>query len=263
MFYLSCVDASVGFFPAINTQICTKVNQTETISHHQIHQGQSTTISCHYSKKRSQALAVYLRTNQRLCDYNNLNTTWTKQFCNDDIRFLWIPETEEISFQLLNLQINDSGVYTCTVEHYFPPPTRCLGQERIFIHVTASPSVSVACVRGHDGAPTMLCASEGFYPAGLKQAWLRDGEYISYMNTALQRPTYEETLSTSHINWTYRNNTDGSYSLLSYLHLSADIKEQVMYYCWVNHTTLSKPITVIMSSTECTEREVEFTGMNF
>ncbi|KAG7322368.1 hypothetical protein KOW79_013714 [Hemibagrus wyckioides] len=97
-------------------------------------------------------------------------------------------------------------------------------------HITpwASPSVSVACVRGHDGAPTMLCASEGFYPADLKQAWLRDGEYISYMNTALQRPTYEETLSTSHINWINRNNTDGSYSLLSYLHLSADIDDVLL-----------------------------------
>lgn len=126
----------------------------------------------------------------------------------------------------------------------------------------ASPSVSVACVKEPDGAPTMLCATEGIYPADLKQAWLRDGEYISYLNTSLQRPIYEENLSTSHINWTFKNNTDGSYSLMSYLHLSLNIAEQVMYFCWVNHSTLIEPITVIMSSDECTEREAEFTGMN-
>ncbi|KAK3521805.1 hypothetical protein QTP70_018279, partial [Hemibagrus guttatus] len=231
-----------------------------------VHKGSSTTINC-YSKQncclknKGVAFAVDLRRKHLLCAYFYLNQSWNKQLCNDNIRFAWIPETEQISFDLLNVQIHHSADYTCTIVQYLPPPTQCVLIQRTFIQVTASPSVSVACVKGPDGAPTMLCASEGFYPADLKQAWLRDGEYISYMNTALQRPTYEENLSTSHINWTYRNNTDGSYSLMSHLHLSSDIAEQAMYYCWVNHTTLSKPITVIISSTECTEREVEFTGL--
>lgn len=123
------------FSPAVSTQRCTEVNQTESIVHHQISQGLSTTVNCHYRKNSSERLTASLRTKHNLCKYMYLNTSWTKLFCIDDIRFTWNPETKEISFQLLNLQINKSGVYTCTVDNIIPPPERCLGQETIFIHV--------------------------------------------------------------------------------------------------------------------------------
>ncbi|KAF7701215.1 hypothetical protein HF521_002380 [Silurus meridionalis] len=122
-----------------------------------------------------------------------------------------------------------------------------------------SPSVSLVCVKGPNGAPTMLCASESFYPADLQQAWLKDGEYISYLNTSFT-PTYKANLNTPQIIWNYRNNTNGSYNLTSYLHLPSNTAEQVMYHCWVNHSALSKPITVSISTTECTQQEVKFTG---
>ncbi|KAK3521274.1 hypothetical protein QTP70_002920 [Hemibagrus guttatus] len=80
----------------------------------------------------------------------------------------------------------------------------------------AYPIVSMSCVKRPDKAPTILCAAEGFYPADLEQVWLRDGEYINYLKTSLECP-YEENLNTSDINCNYRNNTDGSYSLTSYL----------------------------------------------
>ncbi|KAF5891826.1 tyrosine-protein phosphatase non-receptor type substrate 1-like isoform X2, partial [Clarias magur] len=114
-----------------------------------------------------------------------------------------------------------------------------------------SPSVSVACIRGADGVPTMLCTSEGFYPADLKQSWLRDGEYISYLNTSLT-PTYEDNLTSFYISRNYSKNKDGSYSVTSHLHPSPTI---TVYYCWVNHSALSKPILVNISSAQCTERE--------
>ncbi|KAK2823452.1 hypothetical protein Q7C36_020052 [Tachysurus vachellii] len=126
----------------------------------------------------------------------------------------------------------------------------CLGQETIFIHVKAPPSVSVSCVNSSDGVPTLLCTSERFYPADLTQTWLRDGKYINYLNTSLILPN-TENLTYSHFNWNYRKNTDGSYSVTSYLHLSSD---RAVFYCWVNHSTLTQPITVNISSTECTER---------
>ncbi|XP_060752164.1 tyrosine-protein phosphatase non-receptor type substrate 1-like isoform X2 [Tachysurus vachellii] len=238
------------YHSAISTQSCTEVNQTESIVHHQISQGLSTTINCHYRKNNSQSLTASMRTKHNLCKYRYFNTSWTKQFCIDDIRFTWNPETKEISFQLLNLQINNSGLYTCTVNNIFPPPTWCLGQETIFIHVKAPPSVSVSCVNSSDGVPTLLCTSERFYPADLTQTWLRDGKYINYLNTSLILPN-TENLTYSHFNWNYRKNTDGSYSVTSYLHLSSD---RAVFYCWVNHSTLTQPITVNISSTECTER---------
>ncbi|XP_060752522.1 tapasin-related protein-like isoform X2 [Tachysurus vachellii] len=246
---------------AVKTWTCRNFNSTQVVR-----QGSSTSINCYQKQNfclrdKGVAFAVDLRRKHLLCAYFYINQSWNKQSCNDNIRFVWIPETEQISFDLLNIQINHSADYTCTVIQYFPPPTHCVLIQRTLIQVIASPSVSVACVKEPDGTPTMLCATEGFYPADLKQAWLRDGEYISYLNTSLQRPNYDENLSTSHINWTFKNNTDGSYSLMSYLHLSSNIAEQVMYFCWVNHSTLIEPITVIMSSDECTETEAEFTGI--
>lgn len=118
----------------------------------------------------------------------------------------------------------------------------------------------MSCVKRPDRAPTILYAAEDFYSADLEQVWLRDGECISYMNTSLKCP-YEENQNTSDINWNYRNNTDGSYSLTSYLHLSSQTPQNMIYICWVNHSTLSQPITANISSTECTEREQASIGI--
>ncbi|XP_053501410.1 uncharacterized protein LOC128620439 isoform X2 [Ictalurus furcatus] len=248
--FICSVWVLLSFLSAMKTEKCIELNQTETI-----HQGMPTTINCLYGTNRSDRLTASLKRNHLLCEYVYLNKSWTKRFCNDNIRFVWIPETEEISFQLLNIHMNNTGIYTCTVVNYFPPPTSCLGEKRISIHVNAPPSVSVSCVKGPDGAPTVLCASEGFYPADLKQAWFRDGEYISYLNASL-RPLYKENVISSDISWNYSKNTDGSYRVTSYLHLSSNI---TVYYCWVNHSTLSQPIIVNISSTECTEREEKLT----
>lgn len=108
-----------------------------------------------------------------------------------------------------------------------------------------------------DRAPTVLCISQGFYPDDLKQAWLRDGEYITYLNTS-RKPLYKENLNFSEVSWNYSKNTDGSYSLTSYLHLSSNI---TVDSCWVNHSTLSQPIIVNVSSTVCTEKEERLTGI--
>ncbi|XP_034168690.2 uncharacterized protein LOC113543651 [Pangasianodon hypophthalmus] len=246
--FICSVWMHLSFLSAMKRKNCSVFNQTEII-----YQGNSTTINCHYSKNRSERFTVSLKRNHSLCEYMYFNKSWTEQSCKDNIRFLWIPETEEISFQLLNLQINNSGMYTCTVVNYLPPPSKCLGEKRIFIHVKSSPSVNVSCVKGPDGAPRVLCTSEGFYPPDQKQAWLRDGEYISYQNTSL-RPLYENLNFSDGDDSKY---TDGSYIVKSYLHLSSNIS---VYYCWVNHSTLSQPITVNISSTECTERKETLTG---
>ncbi|KAF5892636.1 H-2 class II histocompatibility antigen, A-D beta chain-like isoform X2, partial [Clarias magur] len=241
---------------AVSSQNCTEFNQTESIDIHHIHQGQSITISCHYNKKKSQYLTVMLRTKYRICEYHYSNKSWTKTFCNDNVRLVWISESEEISFQLINLQINNSDMYTCTVLELIPPPTRCLGQKRIFIHVKAPPSVSVSCVKWQDGASTVLCAAEGFYPADLQQSWLRDEEYISSPNISLTH-LFKGNLN-SDVSRNYSTHSNGIYNFTSYLHVSSSI---TVYYCWVNHSSLSQPIVVNISSTECTEGAESLTGV--
>lgn len=132
----------------------------------------------------------------------------------------------------------------------------------IVCYSAASPSVSVSCVKGPDGFPRVLCSSEGFYPADLKQVWLRGREEVSYLITSL-RLQNTENQNSSDVSWNYSNNTDGSYSVTSHLYLGSNVAEQVIFYCWVNHSTLNQPIIANISSTECIERKESLTGIDF
>lgn len=118
------------FFSAINTQNCTELNTTQTV-----HRGMSVTISCHYSTNSSLHSVVYFRRKHLLCYYRFIKQSWIKASCESHIKFIWFQEKEEIAFELLNLQISNSGIYTITVEEHAPPPSRCVEQKRIFIHV--------------------------------------------------------------------------------------------------------------------------------
>uniref|UniRef100_A0A8B9J4Y9 Ig-like domain-containing protein n=1 Tax=Astyanax mexicanus TaxID=7994 RepID=A0A8B9J4Y9_ASTMX len=231
-----------------------------------------TIINCNYNKtSEREALTVFLRREQLLCSYYYQLKSWKKQLCKENIKLIWIPETEEVSFELLNLQINDTGVYTCAVERHVPPPVKCLGIRRTFLHVIARPAVSGSCVMGPDKAPTVLCTSEGFYPAAVEQSWSIDDEFITsfntthtfthtqYINTS-HKFTHTQNLNTSAVHWNYSINPNGTYSLSSYLHLLTLTPEQVMYTCWVNHSSLNQPITVNISSTDCSEKQ-ELTGL--
>uniref|UniRef100_A0A8B9J5B0 Ig-like domain-containing protein n=1 Tax=Astyanax mexicanus TaxID=7994 RepID=A0A8B9J5B0_ASTMX len=93
------------------------------ISAHTGHLGMTTIINCDYNKtSERKALTVFLRREQLLCSYYYQLKSWKNQSCKENIKLIWIPETEDVSFELLNLQINDTGVYTCAVERHAPPP---------------------------------------------------------------------------------------------------------------------------------------------
>uniref|UniRef100_A0A3B1IKZ9 Ig-like domain-containing protein n=1 Tax=Astyanax mexicanus TaxID=7994 RepID=A0A3B1IKZ9_ASTMX len=220
-------------------------------STHTGHLGMTTIINCNYNKTIERlALTVFLRREQLLCSYLNQLKSWKKQSCKENIKLIWIPETEEISFELVNLQINDTGVYTCAVERHAPPPVM----------------VSVSCVRGPDGATTVLCTFKGFYPAAVEQAWIRDDKFITSFNPT-HTFTHTQNLNTSHtfthtqhlntstVHWNFSINPDGTHSLTSCLHLLTLTDEQGMYSCWVNHSSLNQPITVNISSTDCSEEK--------
>lgn len=97
--------------------------------------GKSITVSCHYSTNSTLHSVAYFRRKHLLCYYIFQNKSWIKISRENHIKFIWIQETEEIVFELLNLQISHSGIYTLTVEEHAPPPARRVREERIFIHV--------------------------------------------------------------------------------------------------------------------------------
>lgn len=61
------------------------------------------------------------------------NNSWINHSCKEHIRF--IPKTEEMSFEVSNLQINDTGTYKCVVTRTIPPPSVLLSKEGTFVQV--------------------------------------------------------------------------------------------------------------------------------
>lgn len=111
-------------FAAFGNEMHTAVNVTTTLYHHQ---GDSANISCkYYPSNDTDIITVKLtKNNNSLCSYMSMKS-WINQSCYDHIRFIWIQETYEIFIELLNLQINDSGTYSCIVTHLTPPPQKTM-----------------------------------------------------------------------------------------------------------------------------------------
>ncbi|XP_043105907.1 uncharacterized protein LOC122352533 [Puntigrus tetrazona] len=205
------------------------VNYTTTLF---VNLGESAKIRCNYNRTNdTESMTAVLQTlNHTLCSYFLLENTWKKLHCEDHSRFIWIPETKEITFELLNLQIKDIGTYTCTVKRIVKPPQVDLGVQKI--QVIVRPTLSLSCVKRPDGSPMILC-SVHFYPDSLEQLWIRDGE----------------VLNSSHTNKSF----NGSFGQKSYLILPPRNINDIIYSCWVNHSFLNKPLMANLSSSVCYE----------
>ncbi|XP_016348921.1 uncharacterized protein LOC107693901 [Sinocyclocheilus anshuiensis] len=205
------------------------VNHTTTLF---VNHGESAKIRCNYSRTDdTEIMTVDLQAlnHARMCSYIHLNA-WQKQSCKDHIRFIWIPEAEEISFELLNLCIKDTGTYICTVRRTAKPPQVDLGVERV--QVIVYPALSLSCVKRPDGSPMILCSVE-FYHDSLEQLWIRDGDVLksSYSNKSF----------------------NGFFSQQSYLIIPPQTFNDTIYSCWVNHSSLNKPLVANLSSSVCYE----------
>ncbi|XP_065114746.1 uncharacterized protein [Paramisgurnus dabryanus] len=209
-----------------------------------VYRGMSVNISCNYNNSDETETfhaALHLNRDHKLCSYviNNTNKISMCQSCNKDIRFIWITDSKEITFELSNLQISNSGTYSCKVFRHIPPPSITIGENNTTVQVLARPHVSMSCLKEPDGHPIILCSSEGFYPSDLQQVWLRDGEILNI----------------SHTHSTIRNNSDGSFTLHSYLNLSSAMSEFVNYSCGVNHSSLDKQFVLHLSLANCNDRK--------
>lgn len=100
-----------------------------------VQRGTSVNISCNYNQSiETEIYYASLNMSKTLCFNKINNNLHVNQPCNG-IRFIWVVETKEITFELSNLQINNSGTYTCTVERQAPPPTVNLGTDQTTVRV--------------------------------------------------------------------------------------------------------------------------------
>ncbi|XP_048037555.1 uncharacterized protein LOC125262734 isoform X2 [Megalobrama amblycephala] len=204
-----------------------------------VDRGKSVNISCNYKPSSDiESFTVKLETTNTLCSVMYVNKSWINHSCKALFRFIWIPKRVEMSFEVSNLQINDTDIYKCVVTRNIPPPSVPLREERTFVQVIAHPNVSVSHVRASDGFHEILCRSEGFYPSFLKLVWMRNGGFQNISHTY-------------NIN---KTNPDGSFTLHSYLNVS----DCTNYSCWVNHSSLSQPTILHLSPADCYENRESF-----
>lgn len=200
------------------------MNHTTTLF---VNHGQSARINCNYSRTdETELMAVNIQTlNHTLCSLRFNGSSWKQQNCRDHVKFNWTPETKEISFELLNLQ--DKNTYTCTVMRTIPPPDMDLGITQV--QVIVRPVLSLSCEKMPNGSTMILC-SAGFHNDSLELLWIRDGEFF---------------------NSSYSNK---SFSHKSYLILPPQINNTV-YSCWLNHSSLNKPLIANLPISACYEKE--------
>ncbi len=104
------------------------------------------------------------------------------------------------------------------------------------------PVLSLSCVKRPDGSPMILCSVE-FYHDSLEQLWIRDGDVLksSFSNKSF----------------------NGFFSQQSYLIIPPQTFNDTIYSCWVNHSSLNKPLVANLSSSVCYESWGKFRAVTY
>ncbi|XP_060693842.1 tyrosine-protein phosphatase non-receptor type substrate 1-like isoform X1 [Hemiscyllium ocellatum] len=133
-----------------------------------------------------------------------------------DNRTVVIPlEQTATELHLLNVDVQDAGVYYCSVTDWQQKVSSGNGTELI-VHVPPAP-VKIT----QQSHLTLLCTTVGFFPKEFNVTW--------YEN---------ETEIMSGINTTIQQNKEGLYQVSSYL---SPVQNALMYTCEVSHVSLKVP----------------------
>ncbi|XP_061106244.1 uncharacterized protein LOC133133948 isoform X2 [Conger conger] len=217
---MGLMTAVLGMLAAGKTMSCSaeKLNMLTRL------RGDKVNIHCPLPFDQFEAVSVTLMrsNNRKVCTKTYNNNHWMGNCARYSI--LWNNETKAIYVSILELQINDSDIYTCEVSKMYPPDRNKSQNSTTSLCVTARPTVTVSQVEGSSGPPLLVCVAHSFYPGGAEQVWLRDGQHLNVTPTRSA-------------------NMDGTFSLNTSLSLSSEQAKDEVFTCWVNHSTLSQPIT--------------------
>ncbi|XP_078088172.1 immunoglobulin lambda-1 light chain-like [Mustelus asterias] len=202
--------------------------------------GQTVIINCLYSNKNGEQLRIKWgkkNSAQALCDYtyNKNDAKYTVWHCKEHANITVDLSTNSSSLTIHDLHLEDSSVYFCQLFIEIPPPALMAYGNGTRLTVEASPTVQLRAETlpyPHEGIQ-LICISLEFYPENIQVSWFQDGQLIT-------NGTKNGRLCA---------NTDGSFSIISFLNLSLfDWNEGRNYSCQVNHSTLSAPITEMISA---------------
>ncbi|XP_038662971.1 tapasin-related protein-like [Scyliorhinus canicula] len=163
--------------------------------------------------------------------HSNVNIHWWKLGENElmqpgsDSRKRFVTGNERASFRLLNITVQDSGVYYCGVTLQGNKAVTGSGSKLVVsalpTPVKIVPHVSESNV---PGSLTLLCEMASFHPAGLTITWYKNNESI-----------------VTGINTTKQLSRAGMYDAWSYFEDAQPIREGTVYSCLVTHVTLQIP----------------------
>ncbi|XP_078088173.1 immunoglobulin kappa light chain-like [Mustelus asterias] len=210
----------------------------QTPSEIRVLKGGTARINCSYSNTVEQWRIMWKRNTSAkpLCQrIENAKNSTSIVHCTKRNYITDAPSAKSSSLIITDLHFNDSDIYSCEVAYEIPPPQQMEKGKGTSITVEASPTVQLRAETlpyPHEGIQ-LICISLEFYPENIQVSWFQDGQLIT-------NGTKNGRLCA---------NTDGSFSIISFLNLSLfDWNEGRNYSCQVNHSTLSTPITERISA---------------
>ncbi|GCB68530.1 hypothetical protein scyTo_0012294 [Scyliorhinus torazame] len=152
-----------------------------------------------------------------------------------DSRKRFVTGNERASFRLLNISVQDSGVYYCGLTLQGNKAVNGSGS-KLVVCALPTPVKIVPHVSEHNvpGSLTLLCEMASFHPAGLTITWYKNNESIA-----------------TGINTTKQLSRAGMYEAWSYFEDAQPIREGTVYICLVSHVTLQIPAMASYTVPNC------------
>ncbi|XP_007902827.2 tyrosine-protein phosphatase non-receptor type substrate 1-like [Callorhinchus milii] len=148
------------------------------------------------------------------------------------------------TFQILNLNFNDSGVYICAAVHKGKIAGNGTGTS-LTVHVPPTPLKIFHRDSERDSSKslTLVCETAEFYPEDVTLTWNKDSNEVK-----------------TGIHFTKEKNSNGLYKVSSSMEETESVQSGVIYTCVVSHVSLRIPAVAVYAVYESKTEDDESDG---
>uniref|UniRef100_A0A4W3H622 Ig-like domain-containing protein n=1 Tax=Callorhinchus milii TaxID=7868 RepID=A0A4W3H622_CALMI len=138
------------------------------------------------------------------------------------------------TFQILNLNFNDSGVYICAAVHKGKIAGNGTGTS-LTVHVPPTPLkiFPTDSERDSSKSQSLVCETAEFYPEDVTLTWNKDSNEVK-----------------TGIHFTKEKNSNGLYKVSSSMEETESVQSGVIYTCVVSHVSLRIPAVAVYAVSE-------------